>query len=451
MSTIKDKIDHLSPAQIIVSFYVLAVGISIFLLSLPITLRPGVDWSFLDVLFTSVSAISVTGLTVVSTVDTFSVPGIFILMFILQFGGIGIMTLGTFLWLLFGKKIGLKERRLIMTDQNQSNLAGLVNLMRQILSIILIIEVIGAIILGTYFLQYFPTWQEAYLQGLFASVSATTNAGFDITGESLIPFAHDYFVQTINIILLTLGAIGFPVLIELKEFLFNKNDKKVRFHFSLYTKLTTLTFFSLMAAGTIFILILEFNHFFAGQSWHKSFFYALFQSATTRNGGLATMDVSQFTEPTLIIICMLMFIGASPSSVGGGIRTTTFAINLLFLMNFARGRSTIKVFRRELDQTDIMKSLAVTLMAGFLCATAVILLSITEPFTTMQILFEVCSAFGTTGLSMGITPELSAWGKIIIIALMFIGRIGILSFLVILGIKQKETHFHYPKERVIIG
>jgi Trk-type K+ transport system membrane component len=148
---------------------------------------------------------------------------------------------------------------------------------------------------------------------------------------------------------------------------------------------------------------------------------------------------------------MLMFIGASPSSVGGGIRTTTFAINILFLVNFARGRSTIKVFRRELDQTDIMKSLAVTLMAALMCSTSVIILSITEPFSTTEILFEVCSAFGTTGLSMGITPYLSSVGKIIIMALMFVGRIGLLTFLVILGIKQKETHFHYPKERVIIG
>jgi len=204
MSKMKVNFKNLSPTQIIVSFYLVAVVISVSLLSLPIALKPGVEWSFLDLLFTAVSAISVTGLGVVSTPDTFSTPGIFILMFILQFGGIGIMTLGTFFWLLFGKKIGLRERQLIQTDQNQSNLSGLVKLMRSILVIIIAIEVVGGAILGTYFLSYFPTWQEAYLQGMFAAVSATTNAGFDITGQSLIPFAHDYFVQSINIILLTL-------------------------------------------------------------------------------------------------------------------------------------------------------------------------------------------------------------------------------------------------------
>lgn len=444
------KSNKLKPAQIIVSFYFIAVFVSVCLLSLPIALKPGVSWTFLDVVFTAVSAVSVTGLTVVSTADTFSTYGVFFLLFILQFGGIGIMTLGTFLWLLMGKKIGLKERQLIMTDQNQSHLSGLVKLMRQILIIILLIEAIGALILGTYFLNYFPTWQEAYLQGLFASVSATTNAGFDITGESLVPFANDYFVQFINIILLTLGAIGFPVLIELKDFILNRNQIS-RFHFSLYTKLTTVIFFSLMAFGTLAVLFLEANNFLKDKSWHESFFYALFHSSSTRNGGLATMDISDFSEPTLLVLCLLMFIGASPSSVGGGIRTTTFAINLLFLFSFARGYKNIKIFRREIHEDDVRKSIVVTILAVFLCFIATVILSRTEQFTTIQILFEVSSAFGTTGLSTGITPELSSIGKIVITSLMFIGRIGILSFIFLFNHGDTQTNYHYPKERVMLG
>lgn len=450
MSIFKLRIENLSPSQLIVSFYLIAVLISVGLLSLPITLKPGVEWEFIDVLFTAVSAISVTGLTVVSTPDTFSTPGVFILMFILQFGGIGIMTLGTFFWLLLGKKIGLKERQLIKTDQNQSSLAGLVRLMKNILLIIVAIELVGGLILGTYFLTYFPTWQEAYLQGMFAAVSATTNAGFDITGQSLIPFAQDYFVQSVNIILLTLGAIGFPVLIELKDYYFSRKTRRI-FRFSLYTKLTTTTFFGLMVFGTVAILLLEFNHFFADKTWHESFFYAFFQSSTTRNGGLATMEVSEFTNPTLLVISVLMFIGASPSSVGGGVRTTTVAIILLFLYSFARGRKSVKVFNREFDPEDILKSMAIMSTALFICFTAVVLLSISEPFSTMAIIFEVASAFGTTGLSMGITPELSSIGKMIIIALMFVGRIGILSFITIISKPGPEDRYHYPREKVIIG
>ena len=242
---VKFSLNRLTPAQLIVVYYILAVAVSMSLLSLPIAIRSEAKWTFLDATFTAASAVSVTGLTTVSIIDTFTVPGIFILMFVLQFGGIGIMTLGTFFWLIIRKKIGLRERTLIMTDQNQTNMSGLVKLLKEILVIVILIEIIGALILGTYFLKFFPTWQEAYLQGMFASVSATTNAGFDITGASLIPFANDYFVQSINIILLTLGAIGFPVLIEVKGFLLRKN-KKAAYHFSLYTKITTITFFGLL-------------------------------------------------------------------------------------------------------------------------------------------------------------------------------------------------------------
>ncbi|SET14323.1 potassium uptake protein, TrkH family [Oceanobacillus limi] len=450
MLKINKKYD-LSPAQLIVSFYIIAVIVSTCLLSLPITTQPGVQWSFVDVLFTAVSAVSVTGLTVVSTADTFSTPGTFILLFILQFGGIGIMTLGTFFWLIIGKKIGLRERRLIRTDQNQSNLSGLVSLMKQILVIILLIELVGTIILGTYFyyLDYFPTWQESYLQGLFASVSATTNAGFDITGSSLIPFAKDYFVQIINIILLTLGAIGFPVLIELKDFI--KNKRSYGTQFTLYTKLTTITFFSLMVFGTLVILLFEANHFFEGKSWHESFFYAFFQSATTRNGGLATMDVSLFSTSTLLALCFLMFIGASPSSVGGGIRTTTLAVILLLVFSFAKGQKSIKVFKREIHEEDIRKSVVVSFLAVMICFIALVILNYVENFSLMEIMFEVSSAFGTTGLSMGITPELSTVGKLVIISLMFIGRIGILSFIFVFHQEKQELNYHYPKERLIVG
>jgi potassium uptake TrkH family protein len=443
-------LSRLSTVQLIVLLYFTAVSISTILLSLPIAHQPNVELSFVDALFTAVSAISVTGLTVVSTADTFSTIGIFFLAFILQFGGIGIMALGTFIWLMFGKKIGFRERQLIMTDQNRSTFAGLVKLMKQILMIIISIEIIGTIVLGTYFLNYFPTWKEAYFHGFFAAVSATTNAGFDITGSSLMQFADDYFVQSVNIILLILGAIGFPVLIEIKEFFTYRGKKPYRF--SLFTKLTVTTFFALVIIGTILIYILEFNHFFVDKSWHQSFFYALFQSVSARNGGLATMDVSEFSTPTLMVLSMLMFIGASPSSVGGGIRTTTFAIIILSIFFYAKGKNSIKIFKREVHPDDIFKSFIVFGTAVFLCFIAMTMLMFIEPsFTLIEIMFEVCSAFGTTGLSMGITSDLSTAGKLIITALMFIGRIGIFSFLFLIRGAEVQENYHYPKERVIIG
>lgn len=447
---VRKKLDKLTPAQIIVAYYLLAVVVAMSLLSLPIAIQDGARWTFLDALFTAASAVSVTGLTTINIRDTFTVPGVFILMFVLQFGGIGVMTLGTFFWLIVRKKIGLRERRLIMTDQNQTTMAGLVKLLKEILVLIILIEIAGAIILGFYFLKFFSTWEEAFLHGLFASISATTNAGFDITGASLIPFANDYFVQIINIVLLTFGAIGFPVLIEIKGFLFRKNKKKP-YSFSLFTKITTITFFSLLVFGTAAIFFLEYNHFFSNKTWHEAFFYSFFQSATTRNGGLATMDVSDFSEPTLLVLSALMFIGASPSSVGGGIRTTTFALNLLFLLHFARGRRSVKIFNRELHQDDIIKSLVVSIMALLICFFAVIILMMTENHPLLAIIFEVASAFGTTGLSMGITQELTPIGKMVIIILMFIGRVGVISFLLLIAKKAEKESIHYPKERIIIG
>lgn len=449
---VRVSLDRLTPAQVITSYYLLAVTISVLLLSIPYVHKPGVKIDFIDTVFTAVSAVSVTGLTVVDISQTYSVFGYFVIMIVFQFGGLGIMAIGTFFWMLLGRKIGLRSRRLIMVDHNQITLSGLVHLIREIIKIILLIELIGAIILGFHFLRYYPTWEEAFLHGLFASISATTNAGMDIKGASLAPFADDYFVQLINVLLIILGAIGFPVLIEVKEYLFNKNNLEGRFRFSLFTKLTTITYAGLLVIGTILILILEFSHYFKEVTWHKSFFYAFFQAATTRSAGLSTMDISEFTLPTLLVISILMFIGASPSSVGGGIRTTTFALNILFLYHFAKGNRDIKVFNRELHQDDILKSLAITILATVMCFISVVILSISESkHELIAIIVEVCSAFGTTGLSMGITSELSSFGKCVLMILMFIGRIGLTSFLFIIGGKEKKTKYHYPKERVITG
>ncbi len=440
----------LTPFRVLVSYYFLTVGVVALLLSLPVARLEGADWSAMDAIFIAASSVSVTGLTTVDLSETFTVTGIFILIFALQVGGIGIMTINTFFWLVFGKKIGLKQRQLIQTDQNQLNLSGLVNLLRQILYLIILIEAIGALVLGTYYMNYFEDPKEAFLQGLFASVSATTNAGFDITGESLIPFAHDYFVQFVTMILIILGAIGFPVWTEVRKFLFYKGTK-TRFRFSLFTKITTATYFILLAVGTVVIFSLEFNGFLSGKSWHESFFYSLFQSTTMRSAGLLTLDMNDLSTPTILFMSTLMFIGASPSSVGGGIRTTTFALNILFLFHYARGRRTIKVFKREIHHDDVIKSLVVLMLAVILYGSSVVILSATEDVSLISIIFEVASAFGTCGASMGITPDLTIFGKWMLIILMFIGRIGILSFLFIMSSNDKAPDFQYPKERVIIG
>ncbi|MFC3039920.1 TrkH family potassium uptake protein [Virgibacillus xinjiangensis] len=441
----------LSPFKILLIFYFLAVMISTTLMSMPFIYQDGVDIAFIDVLFTSVSAFSVTGLSTITIADTLSTAGIIVLALIMQLGAVGVMAIGTFIWLLLGKKITLKERRLIMTDQNQTSFEGMVRLIKQIVIVLLTIELIGFLVLGTYFLQYFPTAGEAYMHGFFGSVSATTNGGFDITGASLEPFSNDYFVQFINILLIIFGAIGFPVLIEVKSFIFAKGEDRHKMRFSLFTKVTTMTFLVLLVVGAGFIYLLDFNNFFAGKSWHEAFFYALFQSVTTRSGGLSTMDVSQLTEGNHLFMSMLMFIGASPSSAGGGIRTTTFALVAIFLISYARGGKTIRLFKREVYDDDLLKAVTVTLLSLIFVFISVLLMTIIEPFSLPEILFEVTSAFGTVGLSLGITSELSTFSKIMLMLLMFIGRVGIVTLLFVFKTTKKSGNYHYPKEKMIIG
>ncbi|MRG85597.1 TrkH family potassium uptake protein [Salinibacillus xinjiangensis] len=444
-------LNNRSPVQLIIIFYAIAVTIACLLLGAPFAQKEGISLPFMEVLFTSVSAVSVTGLSVVSIVDTFNTLGIFLLAFVLQFGGIGVMTIGTFVWILIGKKIGLKERRLIMVDHNQISFQGMVKLMRGILRLILLVELVGFLILGTYFLNYFSSWQEAYFNGFFASISATTNAGFDITGQSLVPFKDDYFVQLINISLIIIGAIGFPVLIEVKDYLFSTSEERKFMRFSLFTKVTTLTYGALLLFSFIITILLEWSHFFADKKWHEIIFYSIFHSTTTRSAGLSTMDVSLLTEQTQLVTSMLMFIGASPSSVGGGIRTTTFALVIIFILTFARGKKNVTIFRREIHEEDLFKAVVVTLMAVFLFMTSVVIVSSLENYSLGSIIFEVSSAFGTTGLSMGITAGLSEGSQIVLMFLMFIGRIGLLTFLFSFKKEKKGGEFHYPKERIIIG
>lgn len=444
-------LNDLSPAQILLLFYFLAVLFSTLLLSLPIAHQKNVSISFIDILFTAVSALSVTGLTPISVAHTFSPIGIIFLAIILQLGAVGIMAVGTFIWLLLGRHIGMRERQLIMADQNQPTFAGMVKLIKQILYVVLAIEFVGFIILGTYYLRYYSTISEAYFHGFFGTISAISNGGFDITGQSLHAYTNDYFIQIVYMILIILGAIGFPVLIEIKQFIRAKRQKNKRFYFSLFTKLTTVTFALLIFIGTIVIYIVDYSKYFANYSWHKSLFYSLFQSVTTRSAGLSTLDVSLLTDSNQLFMALLMFIGASPSSAGGGIRTTTFALVIIFIMTYARGGRRIRLFKRQVYDEDFLKAVTVTLMAVGLVFVSVFIISLLESFSLMSILFEVTSAFGTVGLSLGITGELTMISKFILMLLMFIGRVGVITFLFTFKSERNQDNIQYPKERIIIG
>lgn len=440
------------PIRLLIVFYIAAVVFSTLLLSLPAAYKNGVSIAFIDIVFTAVSALSVTGLSTISILDTFSTTGIILLTIIMHLGAVGVMAISTLIWLVIGKKIGLKERRLIMADQNQTSFRGMVRLIKEIVIILLIVEGISLLALGTYYLKYFTSTGEAFFNGYFTAISAISNAGFDLTNQSMIPYKDDYFIQSIVMFLIIFGAIGFPVLIELKAFILRKRQKRTIHHFSLFFKVTTVTFFALVIIGAVGIYLLDAQNFFRSTNWHETLFYSLFQSVTTRSGGLSTLDVSQLTEANQLFISLLMFIGASPSSAGGGIRTTTFALVLLFLITYVRGNHQVRLFNREIHEEDLSKALAVVLVGFTFMFISVLSISIAETaFSLPQILFEVTSAFGTVGLSLGITDQLTIFSKIILMLLMFVGRVGIITFLFMFRPRKDQANFHYPKERINIG
>ncbi|MBB5172674.1 TrkH family potassium uptake protein [Texcoconibacillus texcoconensis] len=445
------KNKFLTPFRFILISYLIAMATFSILFYLPISTQDGIELTYSEALFTAVSAVSVTGLTVVNIADTFSGFGILVLSLAIQLGGIGIMTLGTFVWMILGKKIVLSQRMLIMVDHNQNTVAGLVSLMKGILVVALMIELVGALVLGTYYINYFDTVLEAYYQGAFGALSAFTNAGFDITGESLIPFADDYFVQLINILLIFGGAIGFPVLMELKEY-FSKHNPN--FRFSLFTKIAASSYLVVFLIGFVGLWLLEIGHFYEDMEWHRQLFFSLFNSATARSGGLATMDISNLGLASLLFLSGLMIIGASPSSVGGGIRTTTLAIMFLTIRSFALGRKDVKVFGREIHPEDRQKAFIVLSVFVFIWFLAVIVISSFErgnDIELMGIIFEVSSAFGTCGLSMGITSDLSLPSQSVLMILMSIGRVGLVAFLFSIRKEERKTYYKYPTERIIIG
>ncbi|WP_342388707.1 TrkH family potassium uptake protein [Salinicoccus bachuensis] len=442
--------DSLSPQRGIFLYYLIALMLASVLLSLPVLYRGDKDTALIDTIFVAASALSVTGLTSVNISETFNTLGYFAIMLIMNLGGIGIMAMGTMVWVLFGRRIGLRERMQIAVDNNQYKFSGAVKLVLEIIKVLLAIEAIGAFMYVTYFMVESNDIYYSLMHGIFLSVSATTNGGMDLFGDSLLGFEEAYILQVPVMIQIMLGAIGYPVLIEVRNYL-SKHHKN--FRFTLFAKLTTLTYAGLFFLGAFFIFIMESQNYFVRDSWFKTMMNSMFASATTRSGGLTTVDPSLFSDATQLMMSAFMFIGASPSSAGGGIRTTTFAILILFLVAFSRGRTDIRIFNREIAKEDLHRAFAVITLAVFLVFGGVISVVLFEDsrFDLIDVIFEVSSAFGTCGLSTGITDELSTPSKVVVMIFMFIGRIGFISFLFTMAGRQKELPYHFPKERILIG
>ncbi len=447
--------NHFSSIQIIVFYYILMTVLSLVLFYMPIFREPDSHVSFVDMLFMAISTVSVTGLSTFDINSVFNDNGIILLEILFQVGGLGIMMISTAFAIFSKRRITLKQRQLIMTDMNQPRLSGIVRLIRITFAILIWFQLLFGTFFSIYFYYrgYFDRWRDAVFYGFYQAISAVTNSGFDVTGDSIKPFAHDYFFLILIMFLIFVGGIGFPVLMECREWLlYKRSNAKLPFRFSLFTKLAVLAFVILFVSGTVLIYLLEKDHLFQDSNMSVKWINSMFYSITTRNAGRQIHDLGDFQITTLIIFSLLMFIGCSPSSVGGGIRTTTVAIIGLYLYSFLKSEDNINIFGRRIDQDDVRKSVVVFMLSLGMCFFCIVFLSATEEQTLISIIIEVTSAFGTTGLSLGITGDLSVVGKITIATLMFIGRIGMLYTLMLFVPKEtRDLGYEYPSEKIIIG
>lgn len=436
------------PPKILVAGFALIILLGAFLLTLPAATRDGEGLSWLNALFTSTSATCVTGLVVVDTGTTFTMFGQLVILGLIQVGGLGFMTFATFFAILLGKRISLKERLLIQESLNNLSIEGIVRLAKRILIFTLIFEFVGGLLLAIRFSFDMPLSKAIYY-GFFHAISNYNNAGFDLMGEfkSLSEYVADPLVVLVVCSLITLGGIGFIVMNEVYEY--HRTHR-----LSLHTKVVLITSLLLTVLGTIVIFLLEFNNSKTLQplSWSGKFLGALFHSVTPRTAGANTLNLPDLTQTTLFFTIFLMFIGASPGSTGGGIKTTTFATLLGVVWSQIRGKEDVVFFRRRVVYEVIYKALTVTIAGLFIVITVTMILTITEPGKELLlILFEATSAFGTVGLSMGLTPELSPIGRVIIILTMFAGRVGPLTIAFAITLRRHPDPFRYPKGKIMIG
>jgi len=445
-----DMFGWINPPRILVIGFFALIIMGAILLSLPLSTADGQGLAAVDALFTATSALCVTGLVVADTGTTFTVYGQMVILFLIQVGGIGFMTFATLFAIILGRRITLKERLLLQEALNQISLEGIVRLARYIILVSLAIEGIGAFIL-TINWQREMGFVKAGYYGIFHAVSGFNNAGFDLFGNysSLTSRTGDFITNLTMMFLIITGGIGFAVLSDL----YTSRGHRL----SLHSRLVIRSSLFLILAGSALIFLLELTNpaTLGALGPADKTLAAVFQSVTTRTAGFNTIDTASLRNSTQIIIMLLMFIGASPGSTGGGIKTTTFTTIALSVIATFKGKCSVVWDGRSLPKDIVQKAIAVTVFAVALIFVVVLALSLTEESDLMTLLFETISAFGTVGLSLGITPKLSAAGKVLIIIMMFCGRLGPLTLAFALSQKQKQSALNsqikYPEEKIIIG
>lgn len=445
MTKIYERIVKNVPLFLGMSFLVVIL-IGATLLSLPIASVDGNSVGFINAFFTASSATAVTGLVVANTATQWTMFGKVVIITLIQIGGLGTITLFSIATVLLGKKVSLQQRLLVKEQLNITSMSGIVKWVIYVTKITFLIEFIGALLLSFSLIPKYG-FKTGVWYSIFHAISAFCNAGFDLFGDSIVSYSGDIYINMIICGLLIMGGLGFLVYMDIYN---SKNFRNLKMHSKVVISVSAL----LLIIGTVATLLIEYNNslsigdFGFGHKVLASFF----QSTVTRTAGFNSIDIGQVHDATAIIYILLMFIGGSPASTAGGLKTTTFAVMVFSTIGMVRGEHDIVIFNRKIDKEVILRALAITIVCISLVVIVTMAIAIVEHdrFDSLDILFETVSAFGTVGMSRGITPHLSDISKIILGFTMFIGRVGPTTIAVGL-MKTKPSSIKYASGKILVG
>ncbi|MDD4801511.1 MAG: TrkH family potassium uptake protein [Syntrophomonas sp.] len=435
---------QLTPPQLLAISFISVILIGSLLLYTPWSVQNG-QAHYMTALFTAASATCVTGLTLVDTATYWTSFGQVVIILLAQIGGLGVMSFATFFALLFGWKIHFRQRLIMQQALNQSAVGGIVKIFRYLLIISFAIETIAAIILTIHWMPLLG-FKKALWFGIFHSISAFNNAGFDLFANSisLNSFTTDVTVNLVITTLIIIGGLGFVVLHEIFHY---KNKTSL----SLHTRVVLITTAILIIVGTIILLLSEYSHALRELPLGGKLLASYFQTVSGRTAGFTTIDINSLFTSSQLVILVLMFIGGSPGSTSGGIKTSTLALLWIAIISQLRGKKDNEIFRRRIPDSDMLHAFVITIIYGFTLIFLTFLVFLFHQGNATAILFEVVSALGTVGLSLGFTNEMTIPSQIIIIIAMILGRVGPLTIGFALAHKRKQPEIHYPKGKILIG
>ncbi|MFR2464509.1 MAG: TrkH family potassium uptake protein [Clostridia bacterium] len=453
------RLKSVKPARVLVLGFLLVLILGTIALKLPISSVDGESISWVDAFFTSTSAVCVTGLVVVNTAAQWSIFGQCVILALIQIGGLGFMAFTTLIFMIMGRRITLKERLVIQEALNQSTLSGIVKLTRRILIGTFLVEGIGAFLLSFRFIPQYGAGKGIFFS-IFHSVSAFCNAGFDIIGNNMESYTGDLLVNFVIMALIILGGLGFVVWMDLLEMFRNRWRERLSWRrcFSklhLHSKLVLVISASLILLGFLFFLIVEWSNpeTLGGLSGKDKVLGALFQSVSTRTAGFNSISQGGLNESSKFMTIILMFIGGSSGGTAGGIKTVTIAVLLITVISVVRGKRYTEVFGRRIGEETIRKSMAVFWISLTLVMGVTMILNLFESADFISLLFETTSAFGTVGLSVGITGSLRTGTKCVLAFTMFVGRLGPMTMAVAFtaSLKNNDAHIKPAEENVMVG